>query len=74
MTWQKNTMACLADVAEETQLGNCSVTSKWISKLVRDQKTTEHNNANSASTKEAVNNYDLWINWMDTWVIQNIGA
>ena len=34
-------------------------------------KSTAHNNANSAPAKEAVNDYDLWING---WVIQNIGV
>ena len=37
--------------------------------LVRD-----HINTNSASAKEAVNNYDFMNNWIDVWVIQNIGV
>ena len=48
---------------KETQLGNC-LPSKGAA-ISQRSKTTKHNNANSASAKEAVNNYDLWINeWM----------
>ena len=39
--------------------------------LVRYQNLPNIKNANSAPAKEAVNNYDLWING---WVIQNIGV
>ena len=57
MKWQK-TQWHVWQSSKRNRLGNCSLNIKRTAISWRSE-TTEHNNANSASTKKAVNNYDL---------------